>query len=113
MPSTSTRKSQGALKVAPIRRTPRSKKVIPNIEPAIPEITVQPSASNKQSQLIELLHRPSGATLVELMAATGWQAHSVRGVISGVLRKRLQYLIELETSADGIRCYRIVAGGPA
>lgn len=43
----------------------------------------------KTDQIIALLKRPTGATLATLMAATGWQAHSVRGFISGQLRKRM------------------------
>ena len=46
--------------------------------------------TTKQGQLIALLKQGAGASLADLMSATGWQAHSVRGVISGVLRKRLQ-----------------------
>jgi Protein of unknown function (DUF3489) len=45
--------------------------------------------STKADQIIGLLKRPSGATLKSIMAVTGWQAHSVRGFISGQLRKRM------------------------
>lgn len=53
--------------------------------------------ATKQAQPIALLKQASGASLADLMSATGWQAHSVRGVISGVLRKRLQLLVICET----------------
>jgi hypothetical protein len=56
--------------------------------------------------LIALLERKRGATLDELMHATGWQAHSVRGVMSGVLRKRLGLNVQSEL-LDGVRHYRI------
>ena len=46
-------------------------------------------AGTKQALLIDLLKRKKGATLEEAMAATGWQAHSVRGAISGTLKKKL------------------------
>jgi len=49
---------------------------------------VSPTIS-KQARLIEMLKRREGATLPELVAATGWQAHSVRGAISGTLKKKL------------------------
>lgn len=62
--------------------------------------------ATKQAQLIALLKQASGASLADLMSATGWQAHSVRGVISGVLRKRLQLPVISET-VDGTRRYRI------
>ena len=48
-----------------------------------------PRAGTKQGVLIRLLQRKSGATIDDIVAATGWQAHSVRGAISGVLKKKL------------------------
>ncbi|WP_213539251.1 DUF3489 domain-containing protein [Nitrosospira sp. NRS527] len=57
--------------------------------------------------MIELLHQPAGASLADLMQATGWQAHSVRGVISGVLRKRLGLAVICQANQDGKRIYRI------
>ena len=65
-----------------------------------------PVVPTKQSQLIALLERKRGATLDELMHATGWQAHSVRGVMSGVLRKRLGLNVQSEL-LDSVRHYRI------
>lgn len=65
--------------------------------------------SSKQSRLITLLSAPAGGTLAQMMALTGWQAHSVRGTISGVLRKRLGLKVTCESSKDaGERRYRIV-----
>jgi hypothetical protein len=56
---------------------------------------------SKQARLVGLLRRPRGATLTELMSATGWQAHSVRGAISGAIRKKLG--LNVITQADGDR----------
>ena len=61
---------------------------------------------SKQAQLIALLQRPTGANLNELMQATGWQAHSIRGHISGTLRKRLSHNV-VAVKVDGIHHYRI------
>ncbi|MEN9862525.1 MAG: DUF3489 domain-containing protein [Polynucleobacter sp.] len=61
---------------------------------------------NKQSQLIALLKDPKGADIKMLMQATGWQAHSVRGVISGVLKKKLGMNI-VSSKVDGTHHYRI------
>jgi len=67
-----------------------------------------PRANSKQAAMIALLERPKGTTIDELAEATGWQRHSVHGVISGVLRKKLGLHISSEAGANG-RTYRIVA----
>jgi hypothetical protein len=63
-------------------------------------------ADSKQAQLIALLQRPEGARMADLMSATGWQAHSVRGVLSGVLRKKLGLAVSSKREGD-VRVYRI------
>ncbi|MGD0275139.1 MAG: DUF3489 domain-containing protein [Syntrophales bacterium] len=63
---------------------------------------------SKQAMLIKLLKRPSGATIDEMAKVTCWQKHSVRGVISGVLKKRLGLSITSEKEERG-RVYRIAA----
>ncbi len=59
-----------------------------------------PHAGTKQAQIITLLQRPEGATIAEIVAATGWQAHSARGMISGALKKKLGLPITSE-KVDG------------
>ena len=51
--------------------------------------TRTPRAGTKQARMIGLLERPEGATVAQIAAATGWQHHTVRGAISGALRKKL------------------------
>jgi len=63
--------------------------------------------NTKQAQVVTLLKRSGGATLQHLMRATGWQAHSVRGFISGALGKRLGLKIESFKNSRGERAYRI------
>ena len=63
-------------------------------------------ATSKQSRLIILLRRAKGASMEELMSATGWQSHSVRGVLSGVLRKKLGPVVALVNTGN-TRAYRI------
>lgn len=62
---------------------------------------------SKLDRLVALLRRPEGASLSELAAATGWQAHSIRGAIAGSL-KRKGHVVTSEKS-DGIRRYRVEA----
>jgi hypothetical protein len=63
-------------------------------------------ADSKQAQMMALLRRPNGATIDEMAEAIGWQHHSVRGVISGALKKRLGLTIT-STKEDRGRVYRI------
>jgi len=64
---------------------------------------------SKAAQIVALLRRPDGVTLKDLMAATQWQAHSVRGFISGALRKKMGLAVESTKGADGERSYSIKA----
>ena len=64
--------------------------------------------STKQAILIEMLRRPEGATIAQMTAKTGWQAHSVRGAISGSLKKKLGLKVVSEKADDGPRRYRII-----
>ncbi len=61
----------------------------------------------KQATLIEMLRRPNGATIEQMTAKTGWQAHSVRGAISGTLKKKLGLAVTSETVGGRGRVYRI------
>ena len=54
------------------------------------------------------LRLPQGATSVQLMLATGWQPHTVRGAISGMLRKKLGLKVVLAHNDSGERVYRVV-----
>lgn len=58
---------------------------------------------SKLDQITALLLRPNGATPADLMAATGWQAHSIRGALAGALRRR--GLVITSSKTDGIRRY--------
>ena len=48
----------------------------------------RPRESSKEAMLIEMLRRPEGATIAQIMAATGWQAHTCRGAFAGALKKK-------------------------
>lgn len=66
--------------------------------------------STKTDQALALLRRPAGCTLAELMKATKWQQHSVRGFLSGTVKKRLGLTLTSE-AADKGRRYRV--SGPS
>jgi hypothetical protein len=82
-----------------------------------------PRAGTKQAQMIEMLKRPEGATVEQIAAATGWQHHTIRGAISGALKKKLGLTVEAtrtrevgpnKTGAKGSSTvYRITGSGPA
>jgi len=67
-------------------------------------------SGSKQAKVIDLLRRSQGASIEEMMKATGWQAHSVRGVMSGALKKKLGLTITSAKEKRG-RIYRILGSG--
>lgn len=68
--------------------------------------------SGKLGIVVNLLRRPEGATIAQLVEATGWQAHSVRGALAGSL-KRKHGLTIVGEPGDGGRVYRIATDQPA
>ncbi|AVZ79691.1 hypothetical protein C3497_09745 [Zoogloeaceae bacteirum Par-f-2] len=69
-------------------------------------ISVRPGT--KLAALVMALRRPRGATSLQLMLATGWQPHTVRGAISGMLRKKLGLNVVLAHNDSGEQVYRVV-----
>ena len=87
--------------------TPKAKAKVRSTKPKYPAIP-KTRANTKQAQLVALLRRPQGATIDEIATATGWQNHSVRGAISGALKKRLGLTITSGKEKRG-RVYRVAA----
>jgi len=79
---------------------------------ALPDPEPEPDTKrrSKQDEVIAMLRRPEGATVDEVASATGWQRHTVRGVFSGTLKKKLGLTIASAKEERG-RVYRI--NGPA
>jgi hypothetical protein len=66
-----------------------------------------PRQASKTAQILGLLRRSGGASLKELMKAAGWQAHSVRGFLSGALGKKMGLRVNSTKAEDGQRCYSV------
>ena len=109
------------------RLAPNAAKQAPNVAPAkgkrdkdakkgIKRDTARPSAKkpanvaregSKKAEVVDLMRRPKGAPLAEIMKATAWQPHTVRGFVSGTLIKKLGLKVESFRSDEKERCYRI------
>lgn len=74
--------------------------------------TAAAPSGTKQDLVLSMLRRPDGVTIATVMAATGWQAHSVRGFFAGVVRKKLGLSLTSEMGNSG-RVYRSVTPKPA
>jgi hypothetical protein len=61
----------------------------------------------KQARILAMLRAPSGVTIDAMMHATGWQQHSVRGFLAGVVRKKLGFNL-VSAATEGGRLYRII-----
>jgi hypothetical protein len=70
----------------------------------------RPARPSKQAEVVTLLRRPEGATIDEVRVATGWQPHTVRGVFSGALKKKLGLAVVAAKEERG-RVYRIAEAG--
>jgi hypothetical protein len=87
------------------KKATRTKKAKPKAEAATERT---PRTDSKQAKLIEMLKRPEGATIAEVIKALQWQAHTVRGAIAGALKKKLGLKVESEkVDAERGRVYRI------
>jgi len=101
---------QAPARAAGKRRAPKA----PAVPKAGPTIATGATVANirtgtKQALLIDLLRRPEGATIAEIVEATNWQAHTVRGSMAGALKKKLGLTIASEKDEKRGRVYRIQA----
>jgi hypothetical protein len=61
----------------------------------------------KRERILTLLSRPEGASVAEMMQATNWQQHSVRGFLAGTIKKKLGLSLTSSKAVDDVRRYRI------
>ena len=95
--------AQGALPKVTSKRAASQKKDVPKDQ----TVAKGKAAVPKQTKVLEMISRAKGATLAELMQATGWQAHSIRGFISGTLGKKLGLSVDSGKREDGERVYSL------
>jgi uncharacterized protein DUF3489 len=88
------------------QKKPAAKKAA-NPQRTLAKPTAKPAS--KLGRLETMLRRPDGATIEQLSKALGWQAHSVRGAMSGALKKKQGLSVASEKREDGTRVYRIAA----
>ena len=90
------------------RKAPVSAKAIDAvIESAAPRTRTNNNSGSKQAQVIAMLKRPEGATIAQICAATGWQAHTVRGTFAGAFKKKLGLEITSSKEQGSERIYTI------
>jgi Protein of unknown function (DUF3489) len=94
--------------VAPTKAKAAKKAYKARTKPAVAKSTVARDGS-KTVKILDLLKRPGGATSKELMKATGWLPHSVRGFLSGTVGKKMGLTVISTKGDDGERTYLVEA----
>ena len=79
----------------------------PEVDDGVPPATTIQRRPSKQAMLIEMLNQTDGATIAQIVEATGWQTHTVRGAISGALKKKLGLNVLSEKVQGHSRVYRL------
>ena len=93
-------KAKSTKKATPAKRLVQSKKGAKRAKPGARE-------GSKSAKVLALLKRSGGASLKELMKATGWQPHSVRGFLSGGVGKKMGLAVNSTKDDDGDRRYSV------
>jgi Protein of unknown function (DUF3489) len=101
-PRVATCKSRSGKKASKAEKAPKKPK---GAKPA--KSAESARKDSKAAKVLDLLKRPGGTTLAELMKATNWQAHSVRGFLSGIAGKKLGLRLESSKAENGERSYSI------
>ena len=103
---TGAQAADGGREAAPAADTPaKAKKAATGRDTA--KGPVKQRTGTKQALVVEMLRRPEGATVDQIMDATGWQRHTVRGAFAGAIKKKLGLAIASEKVEGGARVYRV------
>jgi hypothetical protein len=107
---TQSNKSQSATKIEHLDTAPPADAEDPNDSRSSrkPSHAKVGKKATKAQAVLKLLRRKKGASIEELMKATGWQPHSVRGFLSGTIRTRMGLILGVDTTKSGIRRYRVL-----
>ena len=95
-------KAKSGKKATPAKKTTSAKKA-----PKAAKKATGSRDGSKAAAILDLLKRKDGTTLKELMKATGWQAHSVRGFLSGTIGKKMGLALTSTKTEDGERTYSV------
>jgi hypothetical protein len=107
-PMTRTKpKLKTASRSRPVKTAKRNPLKRPVPVAAISETPAKTRAGTKNAQVVAMLQDRTGTTIAAIMAATGWQQHSVRGFLAGVVRKKLGLNLVSDLGDSG-RVYRII-----
>lgn len=107
-----------APEVAPLDADPELEATVANVEAQWAQAAKQPPTApkshrqrehSKQATIIGMLRRPEGATVAQICACTGWQAHTVRGTFAGAFKKKLGLTITSAKPKGGERSYHVAA----
>ena len=99
------RTTRSKAKLAPAKRAKQSAKTKQSAKPVNRAAAAR--RGSKTAKVLDLLKRPGGASLKQLMKATGWQPHSVRGFLSGTVKKKMGLKVASSRSEDEERAYSV------
>ena len=102
-------KKPSLAKLSPAKSPLSARAAKPLLQSADGSKTNKADARSKQARIIAMLQSPTGTTIAAIMKATGWQQHSVRGFLAGVVRKRLKLKL-ISKKERGNRIYQIAGG---